>query len=127
MPNRVSIVTVMLASICHPVFVETAVADDRLTRAEIQRLIENKTVTWAGAGTQSYYGPRGFYRYVGRGRMEEGMYQISDGVVCVKFMNGFLRCDAWYRDGGGYYIRHMNAPEFRSPSPGGYSRVMSIN
>jgi hypothetical protein len=104
----------------------TSEADDRLTRNELRSLILGKTVTW-NAGGQATYGADGSYHYVGSNRSDRGTYTIGPGVTCVKFTTGFLRCDAWYKQGSGrYYIAPMSSKDFRSPARASRYDVISI-
>ncbi len=92
------------------------VAGEKLTRGEITKLVVGKTVTWEDGGGQSYYAVGGYYRYSSRRRISEGNYVVADGVVCMKFKNSKLRCDAWFREGTRIYIMTMRSKNFPKPS-----------
>jgi hypothetical protein len=101
-----------------PALATAAAAQDRMTRAEIRNLIVGKTVFWQG-GAQSTYGAAGDYRFVNSRRNDAGTYTISDGVVCYKFKNDFLRCDSWRKAGSGVCITPMKSAGYRMPTTGG--------
>jgi hypothetical protein len=98
-------------------FMSAADAQERMKAAEIRNLIVGKEVTWLGGG-QSLYAKGGYYRWLGRGRTSEGTYTIGDGVICYKFNNGRLRCDAWYRNGTQVCLEPMHSKESRNPMSG---------
>ena len=99
-------------------------ADERLTPTEIRRLIVGKTVSWNDGGGQSHYAAGGAYRYTRGGRVGEGSYRIMDGGVCMQFTSGKLRCDAWYKSSGQFYIKTMRSKE--NPKPSVKFEIISI-
>jgi hypothetical protein len=101
-------------------------AEQRMSSAEIRKAIVGKTVSWSPNGGQSYYGTDGSYRYNGY-RTDTGVYFIKDGGVCMRFANGFGRCDAWYRDGARIYIKPTSAPGSPSPNRRGTIYTAIIN
>jgi hypothetical protein len=88
-------------------------AQTRLTKAEIAEAFTGKSVKFAGgSGGEAHYAADGNYTYWGRDGVWKGKYEIVDGRICVKFTNGFSRCDEIFREGSGLALVNARGNKF---------------
>ncbi len=81
-----------------------AAAEERAaTKAEIEKMAVGKTL-----GVKRYYA-NGRYTYQGG---SPGVYKISEGLICVSFDNGGLRCDKILTDGKSYTLVNKNGERY---------------
>lgn len=91
-----------LIDACVLAHASAADAQNRLTKAEIAAAFTGKSVKFSGgSGGEAHYAADGNYTYWGSNGVWKGKYEVVEGRICVKFTNGFSRCDEIVRDGGG--------------------------
>lgn len=73
------------------------------TKVEIEKMAVGKTL-----GVKRYYA-NGRYTFKGG---SPGVYKISEGLICVSFDNGGLRCDKILTDGKIYTMVDKNGARY---------------
>ena len=75
-------------------------SDRILTRTEVEDLTAGNTLVFYDDG-RSTYGAEGAYSYTyASGASAVGRYRIEDdGTVCIRYPNGFGRCDRYVENG----------------------------
>lgn len=93
--------------------------DRALTRAEVEALTLGRTIEFYDDG-RSQYSAGGSYSYTyASGASAFGEYDIAeDGTVCVRFRNGFDRCDRYVEAGSLIVLLTENGLRFPIRPPG---------
>ena len=74
--------------------------DEALAENALQQRLSGQTLTFYDDGVSKYYvDGRYSYTYAQDGGTAYGYWSISNGAVCVEFLNGFSRCDMIVQNG----------------------------
>lgn len=98
--------SVLFVSMLLPV-VNALAADVKVPAGEIKKLIVGRTVSCGPS--KCTYNKDGSYRF---NRDAPGKYTISNGKICVRWENGFARCDSIVRNGKKYFLINARGQRF---------------
>jgi hypothetical protein len=95
-----TVLTLLIAGTAHAQGFDQRSNDFPLTAEELQTRLSGQILTFYDDG-QSEFFPDGrySYTYADEGGTAYGYWKITDGAVCVSFLNGFERCDLYVSDG----------------------------
>ena len=117
------ILTLFLAFVACPVLAQDwalRVGDRVMSRTEVEELTTGNTLVFHDGG-QSRYSAGGSYSYTyASGQSAYGQYEIAeDGTVCIRYRNGFGRCDRYVRSGERIVLLTVKGLRFpvRPPEP----------
>ncbi|MGX9357036.1 hypothetical protein ACS3SW_18280 [Roseobacteraceae bacterium S113] len=80
--------------------------DEVFDQAGLDALLRGEVITFFDNGQAEYFEDgRYSYTYANDGGAGYGYYEVmADSTICIEFVNGFSRCDAYVRDAQGRLV-----------------------